>query len=67
MGTALGSEKRKIYKKRRPIQTTLKVLGILLAALIALFIIAFFSFQRYIVYTPDGLRLEIPFVQQYRS
>ncbi len=63
----MGSEKRKIYKKRRPIKTTLQVLGILLAALVVLFIIFFFSFQRYIVYTPDGLRLEIPIVQKYKG
>ncbi len=66
-GTALRSENRKIYKKRRPVKTTLKVFGILLAALIVLFIVAFFSFQRYIVYTPDGPRLEIPIVQRYRK
>lgn len=61
----MEGEKRKIYKKRRPLKTALKVLGITLAVLAALFIIAFISFQRYIVYTPDGLRLEIPFVQKY--
>ena len=30
-------------------------------AVILLFVMAFFWFQRYIVYTPDGIRLDIPF------
>lgn len=61
----LSGENKKIYKKRRPLKIALKVLGILLAALVLLSVIVFFGFQKYIVYTPEGVRLEIPFLQKY--
>jgi len=62
---ALSGEKKKIYKKRNPLKIALRVLGILLAVLILLSVVIFFGFQKYIVYTPEGIRLEIPFLQKY--
>jgi len=65
---SLGGQKEKkikVYKKRRPLKVALTVLGILLAVLILLSIVVFFGFQKYIVYTPEGVRLEIPFLQKY--
>jgi hypothetical protein len=64
----LGGEKEKkvkVYKKRRPLKIVLRVLGVLLAVVILLSVVIFFGFQKYIVYTPDGVRLEIPFLQKY--
>ena len=54
-------QKEKIYKRRRPLRTLLRVLGVSVLAVILLLVTAFFWFQRYIVYTPDGIRLDIPF------
>ena len=56
--------KEKTY--RRPhgtIKTIIKILLIILAVLIVLAVFCFFYFQRYIVYLPDGIRLEIPFLK----
>jgi len=61
----LSGEKKKIYKKRNPLKITLRVLGVLLAVLVLLSVVIFFGFQKYIVYTPEGIRLEIPFLQKY--
>lgn len=61
----MGGEKKKIYKKRKPLKIALKVLGILIAVLVLLSVVVFFGFQKYIVYTPEGIRLEIPFLQKY--
>lgn len=58
---------KRIYRKRNPLLIALKVLGGLLAAIIFILIVLFFSFQKYIVYTPDGLKLDIPYLQQYRN
>lgn len=65
---SLGGQKEKkikVYKKRRPLKIALKVLAVLVIVLVFLSIIVFFGFQKYIVYTPDGVRLEIPFLQKY--
>lgn len=61
----MSGEKKKIYKKRNSLKIALRALGILLAVLILLSVVVFFGFQKYIVYTPEGIRLEIPFLQRY--
>ncbi len=63
----MSIDKKKIYRKRNPFLIALKVLAAAVAALILLIVLLFFSFQKYIVYTPDGIRLEIPYLQQYRK
>jgi len=60
-----GEKKIKVYKKRRPLKIALRVLGILTAVVVLLSVLIFFGFQKYIVYTPEGVRLEIPFLQKY--
>ena len=57
-------KKVKVYKKRRPLKIVLSS-GCSLAVVILLSVVIFFGFQKYIVYTPDGVRLEIPFLQKY--
>ena len=39
------------------------VAGVVLAAII-LCACVFFGFKKYIVYTPDGLRLEVPWLEE---
>lgn len=53
----------RIYRSHRPLKTALTVFFILLAALIALAIATFFGFKKYIVYTSDGVKLEVPWLQ----
>jgi len=59
----LARQKEKIYRRRRPLRTLLRVLGVSLLTIILLLVVVFFWFQRYIVYTPDGIRLDIPFLR----
>ncbi len=63
----MSIDKKRIYRKRNPILTALKVLGGVIAALILLVVLLFFSFQKYIVYTSDGIKLDIPYLRQYRN
>ncbi len=60
----MASESRKIYRKRGPLRLILKIIfGLALIAVILATVI-FFWFQTYIVYTPDGVRLDIPFLDR---
>ena len=60
----IPSKKIRIYKKRNPVKIVLLSLLGLLAAVLLLAVIVFFWFQKYIVYTTDGLRLEIPWLEE---
>ena len=55
---------KKIYRQHRPLRTIAVTLAVLviLAALLALTV--FFSFKKYIVYTSDGVRLDVPWLQE---
>ena len=53
----------RIYRSRRPLKTALTVFFVLLAVLVVLVIAIFFGFQKYIVYTSDGVKLEVPWLQ----
>lgn len=59
---ARQSRSKKIYRERSSLALFFKIFGIVIAALIVLFIVIFFWFQRYIVYTGEGLELKIPFL-----
>lgn len=59
-----GIQKRKIYKRHRPLKIVLLSLLALVALLVILFISVFFSFKKYIVYTDDGLYLDIPWLER---
>ncbi|MDR1065273.1 MAG: hypothetical protein LBL25_02790 [Oscillospiraceae bacterium] len=52
------------YKNHRAARLLARALAILLIAAVALAIAMFFSLRQYIVYTPDGLRLEIPWLEE---
>ena len=54
----------RIYRSRRPLKTALIVFFSLLAALILIALAVFFGFRRYIVYTSDGVKLEVPWLQE---
>ena len=49
----------KIYKVRSPFKFVLKILLAILLVALVLAIFVYFYFQRFIVYTDDGLRLDI--------
>ena len=47
----------KIYRSRRPLKTALTVLFVLAVSV-------FFGFRRYIVYTSDGVKLDVPWLRE---
>ncbi len=53
----------RIYRSRRPLKTALTVFFVLLAAVVTLIFAVFFGFKKYIVYTSDGVRLVVPWLQ----
>ena len=55
--------KEKIYRRRRPLRILLRVLGVSVVTTLILLVVIFFWFQRYIVHTPDGVRLDVPFLR----
>jgi len=58
----MAANNRKIYKNRNPWAVAAAVFGIAVGTLILLALLVFFGFRRYIVYTPDGLHLEVPWL-----
>lgn len=52
----------KIYVRFRVLKALLRGLGIVLITAAALAILLFFGLRQYAVYTPDGVRLEIPWL-----
>ena len=54
----------RIYRSRRPLKTALTVFFVLAAILLILAVAVFFGFRRYIVYTSEGVKLEIPRLQE---
>ena len=59
----MARQREKIYKRRRPLRTLLYTLGISVLTVAVLLVVVFFGAQRYIVHTLDGIRLDIPFLQ----
>ena len=59
------SEKQpKTYKSRHPVRTVITVAAAVLIAAVILFACVFFGFKKYIVYSEDGVRLDIPWLQK---
>lgn len=54
----------RIYKVRSPWKTALTVTLIVIAAVLIITASVFFGFRKYIVYTDDGVRLEVPWLQE---
>ena len=52
----------KTYKNRRIWRIIVKIFLALVITCAVLFVSLFFGLKKYIVYTPDGLRLDIPFL-----
>ena len=60
----MSSGRKRTYRSAKPLRTAASVLGVLLALVILVCAIIFFSFRKYIVYTADGLRLEVPWLEE---
>ena len=54
----------RIYRSRRPLKVILTALLTVLVVLAILAVSIFFGFKRYIVYTSDGVKLEVPWLQE---
>ena len=54
----------KIYKYRKPVSIVISVILAVLLFLVITAVILYFSFQKYIVYTDDGVRLEVPWLEE---
>lgn len=50
------------YRGRRTLTDILKIIAIVLGILVALVLAGLFLAQDYLVYTDEGLRLELPFL-----
>jgi hypothetical protein len=62
----LARDKR-IYHSFRPGRLVVRLILILIAAVIAFSVIVWFWFKSYIVYTDDGLYLDIPWLYDVRG
>ena len=60
----MSSGRKRIYRSTTPLRIAMTVLAVLLALAVLLFTILFFSFRKYIVYTADGLHLEVPWLEE---
>ena len=56
------SRKKEFYSRRRPLRTALKIILITILILVIISVGLFFYLQRYVVYTADGVRLDLPFL-----
>ncbi|MBQ4381288.1 MAG: hypothetical protein II794_00955 [Oscillospiraceae bacterium] len=55
---------RRIYRTGHPWRTALIVLAVLVVAAVLIFWGIVASFRKYIVYTDDGVKLEVPWLQR---
>lgn len=60
----MSSRDNRIYRGRRPAKIIITTILILLVVLIFLAVTIFFGFRKYIVYTNDGIRLEVPWLEE---
>lgn len=60
----MSGKDSRIYRQRRPLRTVLITLAVLLVAAVLCALIVFFSFRKYIVYTSDGVRLDVPWLTE---
>ena len=63
----MASKDKKIYHSRRPWKTVLIIFIILIVLLVVLAVAVFFGFRKYIVYTDDGIVLEVPWLEEPES
>lgn len=55
---------RRIYRRKRPLRTFFTVVIVTLVLALVLSATVFFGFRRYIVYTDNGVRLEVPWLTE---
>lgn len=58
------ADDRRIYRVGTRWKTILLTALIVLAVLLAIVLGLFFGFRRYIVYTSDGVKLEVPWLEE---
>ena len=60
----MKSDRPRIYRKRRPWKALAVTLVCLVLAAVLLFVALFFGLRKRIVYTDDGLYLDIPWLAE---
>lgn len=60
----MASRDVRVYRSHKPLKTALVVFFSLLLVLIILAAAIFWGFQKYIVYTSDGVKLDIPWLRE---
>ena len=55
------------YRSSRVFRRILSALMAIVIAAAVLFVVLFFGLKKYIVYTSDGIRLEIPFLSDFEE
>ena len=60
----MARDEARVYRSRKPLKTALAVIFSVLVVLIVIAAGIFFGFKRYIVYTSDGVKLEVPWLQE---
>ena len=58
------TRKNEVYHRRRPLRMIMKITFSLVLFAVVLALVIFFWFQQYIVYTSEGVRLDIPFLDR---
>ena len=53
-----------VYHGHKPVRFVLKRIGWIVLVAVVLAIFMFFWFRRYIVYTDDGLRVQVPYLAE---
>ncbi len=60
----MARDEVRIYRSRKPLKTALAVIFSVLAALVVIAAGIFFGFKKYIVYTSEGVKLEVPWLEE---
>ena len=58
-------KRRKLYRSRSPIKIILIVFVAFVLVIAIAVISVFFAFRKYIVYTDNGVELQIPWIEEY--
>lgn len=59
-----SNDSRRIYRSHRTVKVIASICIGVAAAVLVLFIFLFFYFQRYIVPTENGIKLEVPWLEE---
>lgn len=55
---------KRIYRSHNPIKIIALILSVIIVLALVFVIFVFFWFQNYITYTADGIRLEVPWLEE---